>query len=210
VVQPGVQEELRDRLSWLPDHEHVAFAFRETAHGVKLLYASGHMLEFAVFDPDELYLGRFNRFRVLLDRADLRRRMDEIVRTTSEWSASQAPGDAFLIGQVLTGVLIAHGRWMRGEKLSAREFLINMAVTNFVQLVERHVPASSPGVLDNLSSLRRFELVYGTPGAVLNEVLDRPLPAAAAGLLDLADRELSDRMPQFPAAALEAVRRRLR
>lgn len=29
------------------------------------------MIEFAVFDPDELYLARVNQFRILLDRSDL-------------------------------------------------------------------------------------------------------------------------------------------
>ncbi len=156
VVQPGLQEGFREHLGWLPDADRVAYRFRETAHGLKLLYESGHMLEFAVFDPDELRVGRFNRFRVLLDRADLQRRMEEIAATTREARRAEAPSDAFAIGQVLTGVLVAYGRWVRGERLSARSFLINMVVPNLVQLFRKYgTAAGGTGTTDNLDPLRR-------------------------------------------------------
>jgi lincosamide nucleotidyltransferase len=209
VVAPGAQEEFRARADWLPDHERLVLRFRETAHGLKALYEHGHMIEFAVFDPEELHLGKFNRFRVLLDRADLQRRMEQIVAETTAWSRSSAPDDAYAIGQVVTGVLVAYGRWVRGERLSARSFLVGQAVPQLVRLLARYVPAERPDLLDNLDPLRRFELVYESLGAALDEVLDRPLPAAAAGLLDLAERELSARLPRFPAAAVAAVRRRM-
>ena len=208
IVQPGVQEDFRHRTDWLPEHERLALIYRETPHGLKAIYAHGHMIEFAVFDPDELYLGRFNRYRVLLDRADLTRRMEEIVGRTREQSRAEAPSDVYAIGQVLTFVLIAYGRWIRGERLSARAFL-GQAVQHLVRLLAKYVPVEGAELLDNLDPLRRFDLVYRELGAALNEVLDRPLPAAAAGLLDLAQRELSGRMPELPAAALEAVRRRI-
>lgn len=208
IAQPGVQEELRQRTDWLPDHQRLAFIFRETPHGLKALYEHGHMIEFAVFDPDELYLGKFNRYRILFDRADLARRMEEIVGRTREQSRAEAPGDAYAIGQVLTFVLIAYGRWARGERLSARAFL-GQAVPFLVRLLAKYVPTESAALLDNLDPLRRFDLVYRELGAALNEVLDRPLPAAATGLLELTQRELATRMPQFPAAALAAVRRRV-
>jgi hypothetical protein len=216
VVQPGAQEALRSDVSWLPDADRVALRYRETEHGQKLLYESGHMIEFAVFDPDELRVGRFNRFRVLLDRAELQRRMEEIVAATREARHAEAPSDAYAIGQVLTGALIAHGRWTRGERLSARSFLINMAVPNLVQLLRKYGAAAGgtggmggTGTDDNLDPLRRFEFVHSAVGAALNEVLDRPLPEAASGLLELVRTELADRVPAFPMAALEAVRRRI-
>jgi hypothetical protein len=209
VVAAGAQEELRNALTWLPDHPRVVYRFRETAHGVKVLYESGHMLEFAVFDPDELYLARVNQYRVLLDRSDLARRLEQIAAATSEWSRSEARDDAYPMGQFLTGVLVAYGRWLRGERLSARYFLLDQAVPQLLRLLVKYVPPGAPAPLDNVNPMRRFELAYGPLGAALNEALDQPLPAAAAGLLSLAHRELAGLMPQFPAAALEAVRRRM-
>ena len=188
----------------------MVFRFRETAHGGKVIYEDGHMLEFAVFAPDELRLARVNRYRVLLDRADVARRMAEVAAATAAATAVP-PGDAHLAGQLLSGVLVAGGRWERGERLSARAFLVGQAAPSLVRLLAAHAAPDAPGLrerLDSLDPLRRFEQVYAALAAELDEILARPPPAACAGLLDLAERELAGRVPAL-AAALAAVRGRL-
>src|SRR5439155_1580337 len=74
ISRPGEQERMRTELSWLPDGEEIVLAYRETAHGVKVLYRDAHLLEFAVFDPEEMSVARINRFRVLLDRGGVAER----------------------------------------------------------------------------------------------------------------------------------------
>ena len=69
ITVPGVQESFRQDLAWLPDAERIVLKVRETAHGLKVLYEDGHLLEFAIFDEAELHLARVNDYRVLLDRA---------------------------------------------------------------------------------------------------------------------------------------------
>src|SRR6478752_8174366 len=83
VTRLGAAETLRSDLSWLPDSERISFSFRETSHGLKVLYDSGHLLELAVFEPDELALARVNRYRVLLDRADVTERLAAVAAATS-------------------------------------------------------------------------------------------------------------------------------
>src|SRR3954451_8401798 len=61
ITEPGGQEALRVDLDWLPRREEVALAMRETEHGLLVLYEDGHMLEFAVFDLDEIALAGVNR-----------------------------------------------------------------------------------------------------------------------------------------------------
>ena len=68
VVRAGAQERFRTDLSWMPDPGEIALSFRETAHGLKVLYRSGHLAELAVFDLEELSLARVNRCAVPLDR----------------------------------------------------------------------------------------------------------------------------------------------
>ena len=51
IVQPGEQESFRTDLSWLPQPNTIALSFRDTEHGLKVVYNNGHLLEFAVFDP---------------------------------------------------------------------------------------------------------------------------------------------------------------
>ncbi|MDQ5975545.1 MAG: hypothetical protein QG661_2754, partial [Actinomycetota bacterium] len=38
ITADGTPERYRTDLSWLPDNEQIAFWFRETAHGLKVLY----------------------------------------------------------------------------------------------------------------------------------------------------------------------------
>ena len=52
ITIQGVQEDMRQDLSWLPRAEELVFHFRETEHGVKALYRGGHLLEFAIFNED--------------------------------------------------------------------------------------------------------------------------------------------------------------
>ena len=58
ITIQGVQEDMRQDLSWLPRADELVFQFRETEHGVKALYRGGHLLEFAVFNEDELRLAQ--------------------------------------------------------------------------------------------------------------------------------------------------------
>jgi hypothetical protein len=54
VTVPGAQDHFRSVHDWLPEATRLVLAFRETAHGVKLLYDQGHLIEYAVFDEAEL------------------------------------------------------------------------------------------------------------------------------------------------------------
>ena len=56
VVEDGSQEHFRSKLEWLPHHDRIAHWFRETEHGLKVLFDDGHLVEFAVFARPELRL----------------------------------------------------------------------------------------------------------------------------------------------------------
>jgi hypothetical protein len=205
VVEAGHQEAFRSDLRWLPRPEAIVFSFRETAHGVKVLYDDGHLLEFAVFDLDELGLARVNRFRVLFDRKDVQRRLEQIAELTDRDLRSSSSPDTWLLGQFLTNLLVGAGRERRGERLSGRQFVMTHALRHLLLLLERHLPSARREVLDNLDPLRRFEQAFPDLGAELNGILDRGMPAAAAGLLRLAQRELAPRLEGFPTRAAEVV-----
>lgn len=54
IVADGRDEAFRSDLGWLPDAAEVALAVRETEHGFKAIYRSGHLIEFAVFTVEQL------------------------------------------------------------------------------------------------------------------------------------------------------------
>jgi hypothetical protein len=192
IVRPGEQDGMRNDLAWLPERAPVALAFRETKHGVKVVYADGHLLELAVFDLDELGVAGVNRYRVLLDRGGVEQRVAALRRSPRS--------DEWRFGMLVTAVLVAAGRARRGELLSA---------TSFVTEALRHLTAllGDAPILDDLDPLRRFERAHPRLGLELASIAQRPPSPAAVALLDVAERELRGRRPELAWGALDAVRR---
>jgi hypothetical protein len=208
VVREGEQPAMRRDLEWLPDAERIVLSFAETEHGVKVVYDDGHLLEFAVFDDRELSLAKVNRYRVLVDRGSVERRMREVRAATVGASAGGARDDRWLVGQFLTNLLVGVGRFRRGERLSGRLFVASHAVGHLLVLLARHVAADGSGLLDDLDPWRRFDVVHGKLGRELDAILREEAPVAAGRLLDLAERELGGTL-EWPAAAADAIRQRL-
>ena len=207
ITRPGEQEPFRREKGWVPRADGLVLWMRETAHGVKALFDSGHLLEFAIFSLEELRLARINRYRVLLDKAGVEEAVAEVARHTARQGS---PDDAWLLGQFLTQLLIGAGRYTRGEQLSGHSRVKEDALRHLVRLLARHGRSEHAALLDDLDAVRRFERVFPRLGQELNEALGRKTPQAALLLLDLAERELKERVGEsFPAAAFAAVRARL-
>jgi hypothetical protein len=203
IVRPGTAERFRADPGWLPEPERIVFAFRETAHGVKALYDDGHLVEFAVFEPDELEFARTNAYRMLLDRAGLEERLVALTaRTAAEAAATDPP---WLAGQFLTALLVGVNRFRRGELTSAHACIRGAALGHLLRLLAAVVPPERPGQLDSLDPHRRIELAYPSLAAALSSVLTATVPAAARTLLELAEREVAPRLPHWPRRAAEVV-----
>ena len=203
VAEPGTEEGFRNRLDWLPRPADIRFHFRETVHGLKVLYADPHLIEFAVFNPDELPLARVNRYRVLLDRADVSARMSAVASATR---AIRPPSDRWLLGQLIAELWIAMGRDRRGEHLSARQRLLK-AVEHLTRLLTRHIEADQRERLDTLDPLRRFEQVYPALSSQIARLLAGPAADGARGLLALTERELAAKLDDFPGPVFATLRR---
>jgi hypothetical protein len=208
VTRPGAQERFRADPSWLPDPERIVLWHRETAHGMKAIWDDGHLAELAVFDPGELHLARVNRYRVLLDRADVAERMRAVREATAARAAAERPDERWIAGQLLGALLVGAGRAARGESLSGHILVRSVALTHLLDLVRRHVPPAPGASPDDLDPFRRVERGWPALAREIEDALSRPVPAAACALLDAAQRALGERAP-WPGAAAEAVRRRL-
>jgi hypothetical protein len=199
ISRSGEQEGLRRDLRWLPAHERITFSFRETAHGLKVFYDDGHMIEFAVFDVAEIALAGINRYRVLLDRGGVE---DACVARRDHPRPELS--DDHVFGMVVSSALVAIGRGRRGEALSAA-FLVTWALTYLTRLVARVVPAENASVLDDLDSLRRFERAYPELAAELAESVRLSPPDGALRLLDVLEREVRPRRTDLAWDAFDAV-----
>jgi hypothetical protein len=204
ITPPGEQEALRVDLAWLPRRERVALSFREAEHGLKVIYDDGHMLEFAVFDLDEIALAGLSRYRVLLDRGKVEER-------TASVKSQRRPqeSDEFLFGMTIASALVAAGRARRGELLAAA-FFVTWTLKHLTALLVRVVPSANEAILDEFDSLRRFEYAYPQLGAELAAIVRRAPDTAAVALLDVAERELRRERPGLAWHGFDAVRARLR
>jgi len=133
------------------------------------------------------------------------------MRGLRERSAAEAeqrrPDSRWLSGQLVTALLVGAGRYLRGERLAGRAAL-TAAAGHLAQLLSRARPAEH-GVPDSLDPLRRFERAHPGLGEEIDDALARPPPEAALLLLRLAQRELPDRLADFPVEGARAVERRL-
>lgn len=206
VVRPGAEEGLRTDVGWLPAPDGIALVHRETAHGLKVIWDDGHLAELAVFTPDELTVARVNRYRVLLDRADVAERM----RTVRAASAGRTePFDPrWESGQLLGALLVGSLRAARGERASGDHLVRCVAVRHLLTLVHRLVPPSSAAAVDDLDPFRRVEAGWPEVARDIAAALALPAPASAHALLRVAEATLEGRMP-WPTRAASATRRRI-
>jgi lincosamide nucleotidyltransferase len=201
ITQTGEQENFRTDLAWLPAHDQIILSIRETAHGLKVLYNNGHLLEFAVFDTAELQVARVNDYRILFDKAEISPMLISLVR--DELPTVNMHKE---LSMVLALLLVGAGRYARGEKLSAHLFIKSYALYHLLPLLRQHLAAADPSPLDTLDPIRRFEQVFPEIGAEINQILLLPPVEAALDMLELVDRLLRDTLPDYPAQAADVVK----
>jgi len=143
------------------------------------------VVEFAIFDPEEIALARVNVYRVLLDRGSVAERMAAIASRVEA-----PPSRDWLIGQMLTLLLVGLLRAQRGELMSARAML-GKAVQRFAALQETS---------DNLDPLRRFEQLHPELAAKIEAAMRLDAVQTARALLEIF-------APFAPERAIEAIRK---
>ena len=204
VAKDNQQEFLKKDLSWLPDHHNIVYQFPESQHGVKAIYRNFHLIEFAIFDEKELKEARVNRYRVLVDKTGVAEIMASIARETIEFVEKGInPGQAMV--HFISNIWVGYGRYHRGERLSAHEFVKFYSLLNLLKLIQTYHPGTKPELLDNLNPFRRFELCYPQIGAELNEAILLDTPKTCKQFLYIAEKYLSTTMPDFPQPAFDVL-----
>lgn len=202
VIVTDDADRYRNVLDWLPDHDQLAFSFRETAHGLKALYRDGLMLEFAVFTRDEFAGCALNHYRVAIDRAGIGALAGEI----QQRSLSPRAVDRFQeFRNFVALVYIGTGRARRGERLSAGTMIRQWAVSHLLPLLTDLLPPDDRRRLDALDPWRRFETAAPALAADIDAALAEPIEKVGRTLLTIADRELADRWADYPRDELLAV-----
>lgn len=207
ITADGTPEGYRTDLSWLPqgerlpDGDTLAFSFRETPHGLKALYRSGLLLEFAVFDREEFAGCALNHYAVAIDRGGIADLAREIHARSVGGPAAAAPDPLSSLRAFLSLVYIGTGRARRGERLSANVFVRDYATAHLLRLLRVVVLGDDPAtaVLDTLDPWRRFEQAAPELAAGIDAALSLPIEEVGPALLRVADPVLRERWPDYPA-----------
>lgn len=181
VVTPGAGEQYRKNLDWLPDYQEILLSPRETAHGLKVVYRNLRLLEFAVFEDQELELASANDFAVVLDKTNITQRMQAIAARSSPRDIDPEAEFELFLALIQIGL----GRFRRGEVIASEQHLKSYAVEKLIKLIRHYKPLSKPRA-DSLNAFRRFELDYPNLARDINSLQLQSGDLCAAGLLDLA------------------------
>lgn len=186
VVRAGQKVRFVERLDWLESIAPVAYAFRNTADGYKLLFADGIFCEFAVFEPVELARIPFAPGRIVWKAAEVD---ESIARPVSMPPAPGSRTTGWLLGEALSNLYVGLGRYRRGERLSAARFVQQYAVDRVLELAAQ-IEAEQPGYRDLFVSERRFEARFPGIAAELPQFVQgyARTPESAAAILIFLER----------------------
>ena len=200
ITEVGAQDALLENLSWLPDYQNIELTVKHLPHGLTIVFHNRHKVEFAVFDATEVSSGRVDRYRVLIDRGGIA----ELVATVHDATRLQTQARPVTLENLCVVLWSACERHMRGELLSARQYMDAFAIDRLLSLIVNNEPAEERK--DTLDPRRRLEQRSPELAAEVMAVRDQPVPQAALQLLEIAERELKPKAPTLAWDKVKLVR----
>jgi len=166
IVKEGSKRHYLDSLDWLSSISSLAYVFRNSVDGYKVLFQDGVFCEFAVFEAAEFAGIPFSDARVIwaIDSFDrnipIANKLPPLHDHPIEWYVNEA----------LTNVYVGLLRHQRGEVLNAYRFIQGYAVDRLVELAnsldsEKHIGA------DPFSKTRRFEKRFPEMSPLLSDFI---------------------------------------
>jgi hypothetical protein len=153
IVENGRKRELLDDLSWLGDIHPIAYAFRNTVDGYKVLFEDGIFCELAVFEEPELRHIPFAPGRIVWKKEGV---PDALRFPQQVQAAPEERSVEWSLGEALTNLYTGLGRYRRGEKLAAMRLIQVLAVDRLLELAERVEPPAT-SLRDPFALERRYE-----------------------------------------------------
>lgn len=183
IVELAYKTRYIENLDWLEAVCPIAYAFRNTADGQKVLFADDIFAEFAVFAPAELEKIPQDEGRVVWQKAGF----DATAVRAPAPQPEHRPRE-FYLGEALTNLYVGLLRLRRGERLSAMRFIQVYAINNVLELTAEIEPPT-PTSADRYAPERRYEQRFPETARHLSACLqgyDRS-QASALAILALLD-----------------------
>ena len=154
ITEEGYAKSFIDSLAWLETCSSLAYTFRNTIDGYKVMWEDGIYAEFAVFNPSQLSQIPFTEGRFIFNKNP------QTIKGSPALSypkLSQTLEYAF--NEIITNLYVGLSRYHRGEKLSAFRLIQVHAVDRYLAMMHLFYE-EKPIASDPFSLERRVESRY--------------------------------------------------
>jgi hypothetical protein len=157
IVRSGFKQRFIDRLDWLEEVHPLAYRFRNTDVGYKILFEDAVYGEFAVFEEGELTNVSYSGGRIVWMNPSYSDR--EIASDAGQIHSLRKESLEHPLNEALTNLYVGLGRYLRGEKLSATRFIQGYAVDSILSVL--HLLESEVSYFpDPFGNERRLEIRF--------------------------------------------------
>ncbi len=187
IVEDAYKEKFIEDLSWLKNAHPLAYTFKNTKDGYKVLFEDGIYAEFAVFSALEMDTVTQPKGRMVWQRPNYQDK--DILKMKGNIPNLKADNVEYAINEALTNLYVGLNRVMRGERLSGYFYIESYALSRILSIVH-HFEEASVIHEDVFGLERRFEKHYPIFKEELHQMLsgyDR-IEQSAFAMLNYLDR----------------------
>ena len=196
IVASGSHSLYCDTVIWLPNSEDILLSAPHDPAYQTIVYKDKHKVEYAVFDETAARKSKLERFQILIDRggiADITR----MAVNSSMKERSAVRSRQCLIENLAILIWTGHQRAMRGELLSAHQYLTGFSVDLLLELLVVHSVIGQEPTTDSLDPRRRIELLHPHLAARLNSIVALPIIKVGFALMSIAEELLHSKAPML-------------
>ncbi|MBU1142768.1 MAG: hypothetical protein KKH92_03885 [Firmicutes bacterium] len=157
IVEDEVKESFIDDLSWLEHAHPLAYAFKNSNDGYKILFQDGIYGEYAVFGKNEVNHVTQAEGRIVWMNPNYS--LPTLTKTKGNIPQIKKENIEYRINEALTNLYVGLLRAIRGEKLSAYRFIETHAFNNLLSIIH-HFEIEQSIHEDLFNIERRFEMHY--------------------------------------------------
>ena len=185
IVKDGYKQAYIQDLTWLSNLEPIAFHYQNTVDGHKVLFEDDVFCEFAIFEAHELVNIPFAEGKIIWKEVGF----DGTICQPQRLPSKENRDREWLLGEILCNLYIGLGRYQRGEKLAAYDFIQNRSVKLWTELINLEKTSKS-NFIDIFNSNRRFEKGYPNEAKQLPHFLQgyERISESAQALLEYLDK----------------------
>lgn len=168
IVEPGRKDRYIDRLDWLEEVHPLAYSFKNTDVGYKVLFEDGIYGEYAIFEERDLENASYPEGRIVWK--DPSYRNVAIAKPSKPIPSLKNHSLDFPLNEALTNLYVGLTRYARGERLSATRFVQGYAVDRILSvlhLLEQEVDYFP----DPFGNERRLEKRYPRFSEIIGDMI---------------------------------------